>query len=227
MELKGKTVLVVDDEIDLCEIIATELRVFGASPLSAQSVDHALKIIASQKIDLVISDIRMPGASGIELLNVIRRTRVDLPVVLITGYADISVAEALAWGAEAVVNKPFDLDALFELCERLVKPLTQRWMREFQLTSTKVIGEENLSYGRGGFFVKNNEGPLPKTGALFQVTVDRGSRPDKTFEVVCRWARPERKDQPEGWGAEIQAWDADTAKQGWEHEGKIPFIPLK
>jgi CheY-like chemotaxis protein len=227
MELKGKTVLVVDDEIDLCEIMGAELRDMGASSLSAQRVDHAIRIIASQKIDLVISDIRMPGASGIELLNVIRRTRVDLPVALITGHADISIAEALACGAEVVVSKPFDFDALFELCERLVKPLTQRWMREFQLSSTKVIGEENLSYGRGGFFVKNTDGPLPKTGALFQVTVDRGSRPDKTFEVVCRWARPERKDQPEGWGAEIQAWDAPTAKQGWDHENKVPFIPLK
>lgn len=226
MELNGKVVLVVDDEVDLCEIISAELRVLGAVPKAAHTVEEALKILSSSEIDLVISDIRMPGASGVELLNVIRRTRVDLPVVLITGYADITVAEALSRGAEAVVNKPFDLDSLFELCERLVKPLTQRWMREFQLATTKVIGEENLSYGRGGFFVKG-DGPLPKIGTLFQVTIDRGAKMHKTFEVVCRWGRPERKDMPEGWGAEIQAWDADTAKQGWEHEEKVPFIPLK
>lgn len=227
MELKGKTVLVVDDEVDLCEIISAELRVFGASPMAAQNVEQALRVIAQHKIDLVISDIRMPGASGIELLNVIRRTRVDLPVVLITGYADVTVAEALAQGAEAVVSKPFDLDALFELCGRLVKPLTQRWVREFQLSDSQVLEEDDLSYGRGGFFVKAAEGRLPKPGTLLQVKVDRGSRPDKTFEVVCRWARAEHKDRPVGWGAEIQAWDGPTAKQGWEHEEKIPFIPLK
>lgn len=226
MELKGKNVLVVDDEKDLCEIIAAELRVLGAIPVTANSVAQALEVIGKKTVDLVISDIRMPGASGIELLNTIRRSRTDLPVILITGYADITIAEALSRGAEAVVNKPFDLDELFQLCERLVKPLTQRWVREFELTSAKIIGEENLSYGRGGFFVKD-DGPLPKVGALFQVKIDRGSRPDKTFEVVCRWGRPERKDMPEGWGAEIQAWDVDTAKQGWDHENKVPFIPLK
>jgi CheY-like chemotaxis protein len=227
MELKDKKVLVVDDEIELCEIISDELRVFGAFPVSAQSVEQALKVVTGQKVDLVISDIRMPGASGIELLNVIRRSRVDLPVVLITGFADITVAEALACGAEAVVSKPFDLDALFRLCERLVKPLTERWIRESQLSAPEMQAEESLSYGRGGFFVRHNEGALPGPGTLLRVTVDRGSRPDKTFEVVCRWARPEGKDLPSGWGAEIRAWDVDTAKQGWDHANKVPFIPLK
>ncbi len=226
MELRGKNVLVVDDEKDLCEIISSELRVLGAIPTSAHSVAEALSVFEQEEIDLVISDIRMPGASGMELLNSIRRKRVDLPVIFITGFTDVTVAEALARGAEAVVNKPFDLDSLFELCERLVEPLTQRWMRGFELTTSKVIEEKNLSYGRGGFFVKGGA-PLPKIGTLFQITIDRGAAPAKTFEVICRWGRPERKDLPEGWGAEIQAWDANTAKQGWEHEEKIPFIPLK
>src|SRR5690606_24711665 len=145
--------------------------------------------------------------------------------ILITGYADITTPEALNRGAEAVVNKPFDLDELFVLCDRLVKPLTERWMKEFKSESIQQIPEGNLSYGRGGFFVKGS--PQPKAGALFKIVIDGGSKTPKTYEVVCRWGRPEKKDMPEGWGAEIQAWDTATEKQGWEHQQKVPFIPIK
>ncbi|MFP5490892.1 MAG: response regulator [Bacteriovoracia bacterium] len=223
MELKGKTVLVVDDEKDLCEILATELASLGANTLMAHNVKQALDLIEGHDVALVISDIRMPGSSGVELLDTIRKTRVNLPVILITGFADITVAEALGRGAEAVVNKPFDMDSLFELCEKLVKPLTERWMREVKCDKITTVGEEKLSYGRGGFFVPG--GPLPKVGALFQLVIDRGTLPQKTFEVVCRWGRPQKKDGPEGWGAEIQAWDEKTAADGWDNETKIPFIP--
>jgi DNA-binding NtrC family response regulator len=117
MGLTGKTVLIVDDEKDLCDIIAAELSSAGAHPVSVHNVDEAREYLAKSHVDLVVSDIRMPRVSGIELLKSVDKS---LPVVLMTGFSDITVPEALARGARAVVSKPFDLDELRILCEGLV-----------------------------------------------------------------------------------------------------------
>jgi len=116
MGLSGKIVLIVDDEKDLCDIIAAELSSAGAQPVSVHNVAEARKYLAKSHVDLVVSDIRMPKASGVELLDSVEKS---LPVVLMTGFSDITVPEALARGARAVVSKPFDLDELRRLCESL------------------------------------------------------------------------------------------------------------
>lgn len=225
MNLTNKKILVVDDEKDIIEIIATELLALGAIPIIAHNVSAALKCIESNDIALVISDIRMPGSSGVELLDSIRKARVDLPVILVTGFADLSVAEALARGAEAMLYKPFELDTLFELVERLVKPLTERWHRAVTAETETKVKDECLSYGRGGFFVPS---PLqPKIGSLFKLLIDRGDKSPKVFEVICRWGRHKRKSGPDGWGAEIRGWEEATAKEGWSHSQEISFIPLE
>jgi DNA-binding NtrC family response regulator len=118
--LNGKTVLVVDDEKDLCEIIASELLVSGANPLQAHNVQEALQRLSQGHVDLIISDIRMPGDSGVDLLDTLRGRGYKLPVILMTGFADISEHEAIRRGAGAVVSKPFDLDQLFKVCNELV-----------------------------------------------------------------------------------------------------------
>lgn len=225
MNLTNKKILVVDDEKDIVDILATELVALGAIPIIAHNVADALKCIESNDIELVISDIRMPGSSGVELLDSIRKTRVDLPVILVTGFADLSVAEALARGAEAMVQKPFELDALFGLVEKLVKPLTERWNRVVSAERTTEVTEAQVSYGRGGFFIP---GPQhTKVGSLFKLVVDRGEKSPRVFEVVCRWDRHQKKTGPDGWGAEIRAWDEATAKEGWDHSQDLAFIPMK
>lgn len=225
MNLANKKILVVDDEKDIVDILATELLALGAIPIIAHNVAAALNCIESNDIELVISDIRMPGSSGVELLDSIRKTRVDLPVILVTGFADLSVAEALARGAEAMVQKPFELDTLFELVERLVKPLTERWHKVVSADRTAEVSEAQVSYGRGGFFIL---GPLHrKVGSLFRLVVDRGEKSPRVFEVICRWDRHQKKSGPDGWGAEIRGWDEATAREGWTHSQEIAFVPLK
>lgn len=110
--LHGKAILLVDDEKDICDIIAVELFVSGANPVKVHDVQSALKTMDERKIDLVISDIRMPGTSGVELLDILSKRPVKIPVILITGFADISEEAALAKGAFQIVSKPFDLDEL-------------------------------------------------------------------------------------------------------------------
>lgn len=121
IDLTGKRFLVVDDEIDLREIVASELEFMGASVTQADNIFAAQKILAEQQIDLVISDIRMPGGTGVDLLKAIRsQYGSHPPVILITGFADVSAEEAFHLGAAFLMNKPFRLDDLIRKIERLV-----------------------------------------------------------------------------------------------------------
>jgi CheY-like chemotaxis protein len=111
--LEGKTLLVVDDENDLREIVASELEFMGAKVFQAENISSAKQILTDTNIDLVVSDIRMPGGTGIDLLDFIKARNPDkVPVVLITGFADITPEDAYHKGAEALLNKPFKLDDL-------------------------------------------------------------------------------------------------------------------
>ena len=69
----------------------------------------AWEILEKEHVDLVVSDIRMPGGDGLRLLDRIRARHPDLPqLIFITGYSDTSVSDCLARGAREVISKPFD-----------------------------------------------------------------------------------------------------------------------
>jgi CheY-like chemotaxis protein len=107
----GKSILVVDDEIDLREIIASEFQYLGADVFVAGSILVAQDILKDQKIDLVISDIRMPGGSGVELLDFVKKNpNSKTAMILISGFADFSIQEALIKGVDGYISKPFQLD---------------------------------------------------------------------------------------------------------------------
>jgi len=115
-KLPGVKILIVDDEPDLRDILCSRLQMEGSHVTLAENGESALKVLARNHFDAVISDIRMPGGSGIELLEAlqamqnkdIKRT---LPaVILISGFSDLAQKDALARGAAALLVKPFDLD---------------------------------------------------------------------------------------------------------------------
>jgi CheY-like chemotaxis protein len=111
--LKGKRILIADDEKDLREILADELRYCGCEVSEAENGKAAYATLEKQPFDLIISDIRMPGGDGIELLKAVRARDPKLPpLVLISGYSDITEKEALALGARRVFVKPFNLNEL-------------------------------------------------------------------------------------------------------------------
>src|SRR5258705_4207527 len=82
----------------------------------AQSADSALKLIsdaAGASLILILSDINMPGMSGLELLPKAKATRPDVPIIMITAYGDADTErKALAGGADALLTKPIDFDVL-------------------------------------------------------------------------------------------------------------------
>ncbi len=118
----SKTILIVDDEIDLREIIASEFEYLGAKVYLASNVLVAKEILSQEKIDLVVSDIRMPGGSGIDLLDFVKNQKVlNTSVILISGFADISIDEALGKGVDGYISKPFQLDEIIETALKCIQ----------------------------------------------------------------------------------------------------------
>src|SRR3712207_892544 len=88
-------VLVVDDEPLLCDVLVFYLEDAGYETLVAHSGHEALELLSKRPVDAVVSDIRMPSGSGIELLDSIKATMPGKPVVLfMTAHSDITVEEA-------------------------------------------------------------------------------------------------------------------------------------
>jgi len=106
-------ILVVDDEIRYRELYAQTLAGAGFETQTATCAEEALRLIHERAPDLVVSDVRMPGASGIELLRTARENHPALPFLLVTAYAEVRDAvRALKLGAVDYLAKPVDLDEL-------------------------------------------------------------------------------------------------------------------
>jgi two-component system, NtrC family, response regulator AtoC len=116
------TVLVVDDDKalrDLCLEVASELDFEGQG---AEDATCALRILETTQIDIVLSDVRMPEISGIELLKIIRQEHPEVAVVMMTGFGTIPQAvEAVKLGAYDYITKPFKIDDLRHLLGRVVE----------------------------------------------------------------------------------------------------------
>jgi DNA-binding NtrC family response regulator len=106
-------VLIVDDEVRYRELYTQVLNTAGFDTRAAASSEEALRMIRSAVPALVVSDVRMPGADGIELLRMTRESHPELPFLLVTAYADVRDAvKALKLGAVDYLTKPVDLDEL-------------------------------------------------------------------------------------------------------------------
>ena len=107
------TILVVDDEPKLREVLAATLQELGYQTRMAASGAAALEQIENDPVDLVLSDLRMPGMSGQELLAELRRRTPNVPVVLMTAYGTVKDAvQAIKDGAFDYISKPFEIDEL-------------------------------------------------------------------------------------------------------------------
>ena len=115
------TVLVVDDKEMMRDSIGATLRRAGFGVVCADGAAAALDAIASRRPDAVVSDMKMPGQSGIDLLERIRQFDADLPVVLMTAYGSVETAvRAIKLGAFDYITKPFEGDELIIAVKRAI-----------------------------------------------------------------------------------------------------------
>ncbi|MFT6071091.1 MAG: DNA-binding NtrC family response regulator [Bacteriovoracaceae bacterium] len=118
MSLNGKTILIVDDEAGIRELFKEELMDNGAKVLEAESGNKAFEVFKQGGVDAVISDIRMPDGDGVELVKNIKETNSDIPIYLITGFADYTGNELKVLGIEAIIFKPFDISEVIQMVEQ-------------------------------------------------------------------------------------------------------------
>ena len=113
--------LVVDDEPDVCELMRHVLEREGYTVTTETTARRALELVVSQSFDLVLADVTMPETDGITLCQRIAGVRPGLPIVLITGNADMNtVTRALRVGVRDFLTKPLDMDALLSAVARIV-----------------------------------------------------------------------------------------------------------
>lgn len=219
LEKKSGNILVVDDDLGLRGAIAFDLQRKGYHVFQAANGREAFEIVKANQVDIVLSDVRMPGGDGVELLDKIKAHNPDIPVVMfITGFADIGLDTAYDKGADAVFSKPFDRKALFAAIESAMKKKDDRWS---QRRAERVVTELNVNLkcglqenlaaslvniGRGGMFIAWT-GPFPKVGeeVEFRLTFTGGSIAKLEGTGCVRWIRPTSADQkPSGCGVEFQ-----------------------
>ncbi len=119
--------MVVDDEPLLRKALARDFERAGFATLAAASGNEARELALREPVDLVITDVRMADGDGLGLLAELQRCQPELPVILITGYAEVSVLEALQRGAEMMFSKPYDRQALRRAATSSLLPRRQRW----------------------------------------------------------------------------------------------------
>ena len=126
-------ILLIDDEEANVRVLSMSLRSDGHQVLSALSGEEGLEVFRREEPELVLTDIKMPGMGGIEVLRRIKALQPDAEVIIITGHGDIDNAiEALKFGASDFINKPIRDDVLGVAIERAQeKRVMKRQLREY------------------------------------------------------------------------------------------------
>ncbi|UCD16718.1 MAG: sigma-54-dependent Fis family transcriptional regulator [Candidatus Zixiibacteriota bacterium] len=125
--MNKSSILVVDDAPDTLEIIKRNLSSQGFKVFTASSVTEAIGFLDEIAVDLVISDLRMPKVSGLDLVRHVRANFKDTEIIIITGYATVEGAvKAIKIGAEEYLAKPFTDEELLRAVERALEKLHAR-----------------------------------------------------------------------------------------------------
>ncbi|MBN2039559.1 MAG: response regulator [Spirochaetes bacterium] len=120
----GYKIAVVDDEEEIRVVLTKKLSKFGYTVIALEDAEDLLEILKKDEkaVDLVISDIKLKGMDGIELLRYIDKLDSPMPVLLITGHGNIEHAiQALRYGAYDFIRKPFDLTELTSSVNRILR----------------------------------------------------------------------------------------------------------
>ncbi|MDF7798561.1 sigma-54 dependent transcriptional regulator [Pontiellaceae bacterium B1224] len=124
---KSERILVVDDSPDTLEVIRRNLSAAGFEVHTVPGVAEAVRALNALPADLVITDLRMPKASGLDLIRHVRENYIDAEIIMVTGYASVPGAvEAMQTGAHSYLAKPFTDAELLESVEQAIARLHLR-----------------------------------------------------------------------------------------------------
>jgi DNA-binding NtrC family response regulator len=133
------TILIVEDEAKMRRLLELNLGEDGFATLSASDAESGLKLLRESDVDLVVTDLKLPGMNGLEFLQAIKRQNAALPVVVMTAFGSVETAvEAMKAGASDYVLKPFSLS---EMRMVIHKELDVRNLREENRTLREALGK--------------------------------------------------------------------------------------
>jgi len=133
------SILIVEDESKMRRLLELDLGEEGFTTYSAEDAETGLKVLRENPIDLVLTDLKLPGMNGLEFLHLVKRQNAALPVVVMTAFGSVETAvEAMKAGASDYVLKPF---SLAEMRIVIHKELDVRNLREENRTLREALGK--------------------------------------------------------------------------------------
>src|SRR6202522_3244617 len=133
------TILIVEDEAKMRRLLELNLGEGGFTTLSAEDAESALKLLRENAINLVVTDLKLPGMNGLEFLQTIKRQNASLPVLVMTAFGSVETAvEAMKAGASDYVLKPFSLS---EMRMVIHKELDVHNLREENRSLREALGK--------------------------------------------------------------------------------------
>jgi PAS domain S-box-containing protein len=141
--MSANKILIVDDEEIIVRLLSMSLRSDGYETVTAFSGEQGLQVFKSESPDIVVTDIKMPGMDGLELLKKIKELDPEKEVIIVTGHGDIdSTIKALQYGASDFINKPVRDEALAIALERAkTKIAIREKLKEYTETLEFKIAE--------------------------------------------------------------------------------------
>ncbi len=137
----NNSILIVDDDLSILEVLEARLTAAGFNVLKVNNGPDALTILQQQKVDLLVSDIKMPEMSGLQLQKKVGAIFPDLPVILLTAYGTIPDAvEAVKTGAVDYLTKPFD-------GKELVQKIKTALLRPAGPVARVIAGDDRFVWG--------------------------------------------------------------------------------
>jgi len=189
-----KTILLVDDEADLREVLDISLSDAGYNVLTAENGEQALNILKKTDVPVVITDIKMPGIDGIELLRRIKSNHPETEVIMLTGHGDLDLAiKSLKHEATDFVTKPINDEVLEMALQRAFdKTLMRQKLKEYDrnramydLFINELIQEDVMIIGSDYQILDINDTLLKKLGLERKEAVGR-----YCYEITHRLSRP-------------------------------------
>ena len=177
MSEAGNCVLIVDDEPMICESVSAYLTSRGYRVFSADNGEDALEILGRESIMFVILDLMLPGMSGEEICERIRRDS-DVPIIMLTAKtSEESILNGLGIGADDYMTKPFSVKQLYARMEAVLRrtsPAAKPPVNRFTFNGDLTVDLENREV------VKGNE-YLSLTPSEWKILAAMVSRPKKLF----------------------------------------------
>ncbi len=182
-------VCVIDDKDVMRDSLTDILRGHGHEVASYAEPRHALAEIPGSRVDAIVSDLKMPGMDGIELLRALRSRGVETPFVLMTAYASVPTAvEAMKSGALDYIQKPFDADQISIVVDRAVTMGRLRGENEaLRMTLRDLEGEaELIGTGRAMRQVRNEIERVARSQATVLIQGESGTGKELVARAIHR-----------------------------------------